>query len=86
MKIGINGFGRIGRNVFRAAIQKPGYGKDFRIVAVNDIAPIDSLAYQLKWDSIYGKLDREVTTDGRSLTVDGSNIVVTQLRDPAEIP
>lgn len=86
MKIGINGFGRIGRNVFRAAIQKPGYGKDFRIVAVNDIAPIDSLAYQLKWDSIYGKLDREVTTDGRSLTVDGSNIAVTQLRDPAEIP
>ena len=86
MKIGINGFGRIGRNVFRAAIQKPGYGKDFRIVAVNDIAPIDSLAYQLKWDSIYGKLDSEVTTDGRSLTVDGSNIAVTQLRDPAEIP
>ena len=86
MKIGINGFGRIGRNVFRAAIQKPGYGKEFRIVAVNDIAPIDSLAYQLKWDSIYGKLDREVTTDGRSLTVDGSNIAVTQLRDPAEIP
>jgi glyceraldehyde 3-phosphate dehydrogenase len=86
MKIGINGFGRIGRNVFRAAIQKPGYGKDFRIVAVNDIAPIDSLAYQLKWDSIYGKLDRKVTTDGRSLSVDGSNIAVTQLRDPAEIP
>lgn len=86
MKIGINGFGRIGRNVFRAAIQKPGYGKDFRIVAVNDIAPIDSLAYQLKWDSIYGKLDGEVTTDGRSLSVDGSNIAVTQLRDPAEIP
>ena len=86
MKIGINGFGRIGRNVFRAAIQKPGYGKDFRIVAVNDIAPIDSLAYQLKWDSIYGKLDGEVTTDGRSLSVDGSNIAVTQFRDPAEIP
>ncbi len=86
MKIGINGFGRIGRNVFRAAIQKPGYGKDFEIVAVNDIAPIDSLAYQLKWDSIYGKLDGEVTTDGRSLSVDGSNIAVTQFRDPAEIP
>ncbi len=86
MKIGINGFGRIGRNVFRAAIQKPGYGKDFRIVAVNDIAPIDSLAYQLKWDSIYGKLDGEVTTDGRSLSVDGSDIAVTQFRDPAEIP
>ena len=86
MKIGVNGFGRIGRNVFRAAIQKPGYGKDFEIVAVNDIAPIDSLAYQLKWDSIYGKLDGEVTTDGRSLSVDGSSIAVTQFRDPAEIP
>jgi glyceraldehyde 3-phosphate dehydrogenase len=86
MKIGINGFGRIGRSVFRAAIQKPGYGKDFEIVAVNDIAPIDSLAYQLKWDSIYGKLDGEVAADGRSLLVDGSNIAVTQFRDPAEIP
>jgi glyceraldehyde 3-phosphate dehydrogenase len=86
MKIGINGFGRIGRSVFRAAIHKPGYGKDFEIVAVNDIAPIDSLAYQLRWDSIYGKLDGEVATDGRSLSVDGANIAVTQFRDPAEIP
>lgn len=64
MKIGINGFGRIGRNVFRAALQKPGYGKDFEIVSVNDIAPIESLAYQLKWDSIYGKLGEKCASRG----------------------
>ncbi len=86
MKIGINGFGRIGRNVFRAALQKPGYGRDLEIVAINDIAPIDSLAYQLKWDSIYGKLDHEVRVDGSSILVGDRTVTVNQSKDPAEIP
>ncbi len=86
VRIGINGFGRIGRNVFRAALQKDGYGKDFEIVAVNDIAPIDSLAYMLKWDSVYGKLGAEVEVDGSSLIVGGRMVHVTQQRSPAEIP
>ena len=86
MKIGINGFGRIGRNFFRAAIQKEGYGKDFEIAAVNDIAPIESLGYQLKWDSIYGRLDRDVRSDGASLVVGDGRVAVTQHKDPAEIP
>ena len=60
MKIGINGFGRIGRNAFRAALCRDGYGKDLEIVAVNDIAPVDSLAYMLRWDSVYGRLDARI--------------------------
>jgi glyceraldehyde 3-phosphate dehydrogenase len=86
MKIGINGFGRIGRNVFRAAIQKEGYGKDFEIVAINDIAPIDSLAYQLKWDSIYGRLDLDVRVEGSALLIGDQTVQVSQSKDPAEIP
>ena len=86
IKIGINGFGRIGRNVFRAALENSGLGKDFDIVAVNDIAPIDSLAYMLKWDSIYGKLDKAVNVEGTSINVGGRKLEITQVKDPAEIP
>jgi len=85
-EIGINGFGRIGRNAFRAAIDRAGYGKDFEIVAINDIAPIDSLAYMLKWDSIYGKLGKDVAVSGGSLVVGGRKLEVTQVKDPGEIP
>ena len=86
MKIGINGFGRIGRNAFRAAIEKPGYGQDLEIVAVNDIAPIDSLAYMLKWDSVYGKIGSDVKVEDGSLVVGGRTVHVTQQRSPSEIP
>ncbi len=86
IKIGINGFGRIGRNAFRAALQKPGYDKDFEIVAVNDIAPVDSLAYMLKYDSIYGKLDQDVKVDGAGILVGGRRLEITQVKDPGEIP
>jgi len=85
-KIGINGFGRIGRNVYRAALQKADFGKDFEIVAVNDIAPIDSLAYMLKWDSVYGKLDKEVKAEGQAIKVGDWKLDVLQVKDPAEIP
>ena len=86
IKIGVNGFGRIGRNFFRAALASSGYGKEFDIVAVNDIAPIDQLAYMLKWDSIYGKLDREVKAEGTGINVGNRRFDVTQEKDPAEIP
>ena len=86
VKIGINGFGRIGRNAYRAAIAKKNYGKDFEIVAINDIAPVDSLAYMLKYDSIYGKLEDEVKVEGNTILVGGRWLEVTQVKDPAEIP
>ncbi|MFH1579478.1 MAG: type I glyceraldehyde-3-phosphate dehydrogenase [Thermoplasmatota archaeon] len=86
IKIGINGFGRIGRNAYRAALEHSGFGKDFEIVAVNDIAPIDSLAYMLKWDSVYGKLAKEVKVEGTSINVGGRKLEITQVKDPGEIP
>ena len=86
VKIGINGFGRIGRNVFRAALQKKVLGKGFEIVAVNDVAPIESLSYMLKYDSVYGKLDQPVKADGSGISVGDSRFEVTQVKDPGEIP
>lgn len=86
VKIGINGFGRIGRNVYRAALGNKGFGKDFDIVAVNDVAPIDSLAHLLKYDSIYGVLDMDVKIEGSTINVSGKKLEITQLKDPAEIP
>ena len=86
MNIGINGFGRIGRNVFRAALKNPGFGKDFNIVAINDIAPVDSLAYLLKWDTVYGRLDAEVEGTDNVIRIDGHEVAVSQMRAPAEIP
>jgi glyceraldehyde 3-phosphate dehydrogenase len=86
IKVGINGFGRIGRNVYRAALEKKELGKDFDIVAINDIAPVDSLAYLLKWDSVYGKLDRDVKAEGQDIKVGDRKLEVTQVKDPGEIP
>jgi len=86
LKIGINGFGRIGRNVYRAALAKKELGKDFEIVAINDIAPIDSMAYLLKWDSVYGKLDRDVKVEGQTIKVGERSLEVMQVKDPGEIP
>ena len=86
IKIGINGFGRIGRNVYRAALESKGFGKDFEIVAVNDIAPADQFAHLLKYDSIYGKLKDEVKADGSGIAVSGKRFELTQIKDPAEIP
>jgi glyceraldehyde 3-phosphate dehydrogenase len=86
VKIGINGFGRIGRNAYRAALEMRGFGKEFDIVAVNDVAPVDSLAYLLKYDSVYGKLDKEVKVEGSGISVDGRRLEITQLKDPGEIP
>jgi len=86
IKIGINGFGRIGRNVYRAALENRGFGKEFEIVAVNDVAPVDQFAHLLKFDSIYGKLKEEVKVEGSGISVAGKRFEVTQVKDPAEIP
>ncbi|GAA2526170.1 type I glyceraldehyde-3-phosphate dehydrogenase [Microbacterium mitrae] len=83
VKIGINGFGRIGRNYLRAALAQ---GADLEIVAVNDLTDNKTLAHLLKYDSILGRLDQEVTYDDESITVGGKVIRVFEERDPANLP
>jgi len=80
-KIGINGFGRIGRNVLRAALK----GSAVEVVAVNDLTDTKTLAHLLKYDSILGPLGKDVTADADSITVDGKKIHVFAIKDPAEI-
>ncbi|MBB6445080.1 type I glyceraldehyde-3-phosphate dehydrogenase [Bacillus benzoevorans] len=81
VKVGINGFGRIGRNVFRAAINNP----EFDIVAVNDLTDAKMLAHLLKYDSVHGVLDADISVDGNNLVVNGKTITVKAERDPAQI-
>ena len=83
VKIGINGFGRIGRNFFRAAKQQ---GKDWDFVAVNDITDSKTLAHLLSYDSVLGRFDGEVATSENGLVVDGDELRVLAVRDPAELP
>ena len=83
VKIGINGFGRIGRNFFRAARQKKA---DLEIVAVNDITDAKTLAHLLKYDSVFGRFDGDVSHDGDGLIVDGIPLRVIAERDPANLP
>src|ERR687898_693047 len=78
VRVGINGFGRIGRNYLRAA-----KGKDAEVVAVNDLTDNKSLAHLLKYDSTFGRLDGEVTYDDESITVGGQKIAASAQRDPA---
>ncbi|MEM3590335.1 MAG: type I glyceraldehyde-3-phosphate dehydrogenase [Candidatus Bathyarchaeia archaeon] len=83
LKVGINGFGRIGRVFFRCALK---YGLDAEIVAVNDITDPRTLAHLLKYDSVHGVLDSEVKYSKDSITVDGREIKVFSRRDPGELP
>jgi glyceraldehyde 3-phosphate dehydrogenase len=83
VKIGINGFGRIGRNYFRAALAK---GSDIEIVAVNDLTDNAALAHLLKYDTITGRLDATVELDGSTIIVNGKPIIVLEERDPANLP
>jgi len=83
VRIGINGFGRIGRNFFRAARK---LGADFEFVAVNDITDSRTLAHLLKYDSVLGTLDAEIKATGDGLSVDGTDIRVLAERDPANLP
>ncbi len=82
IKVGINGFGRIGRMVFRAAV------KDFpeiEVVGINDLLEPDYLAYMLKHDSVHGRFKGEVSVDGNTLVVNGKRIRLTAVKDPAEL-
>ncbi|MES1174666.1 MAG: type I glyceraldehyde-3-phosphate dehydrogenase [Myxococcales bacterium] len=79
IKIGINGFGRIGRMAFRAALRR----RDVQVVAVNDLLELPHLAYLLKHDSVHGKLAHEITLQDRALVVDGRPIRATAVKDPA---
>ena len=82
IKIGINGFGRIGRMVFRAAVQN---FNDIEIVGINDLLEPDYLAYMLKYDSVHGRFKGDVSVDGGHLVVNGKKIRLTQERDPAAL-
>ena len=82
VKIGINGFGRIGRNVFRAALKE----STLEIVAVNDLTDAKTLAHLLKYDSVHGILDAEVSHTENSITVNGKEIRVYAEKDPALLP
>ena len=81
-RVGINGFGRIGRNYLRAALAK---GSDIEIVAVNDLSDPKGLAHLLKYDSVNGRLPQEVRVDGQNIIVDGQVIKVLAERDPANL-
>ena len=83
IKVGINGFGRIGRMVFRAAIQN--FSKDIEIVGINDLLAPDYLAYMLKYDSVHGHFQGEIAVEGTNLIVNGKKIRLTQVKDPAEL-
>ena len=83
IKVGINGFGRIGRMVFRAAIKN--FSKDIEIVGINDLLSPDYLAYMLKYDSVHGQFQGEVAVEGTNLIVNGKKIRLTAVKDPAEL-
>ena len=83
IRLGINGFGRIGRMVFRAAVEN--FAKDVVVVGINDLLDPDYLAYMLKYDSVHGEFKHEIKVDGNYLVVDGNKIQVFCEKDPANI-
>ena len=82
IKVGINGFGRIGRNVLRSAVQN---FSDIEIVAINDLLEPDYLAYMLQYDSVHGRFKGEISVEGNTLIVNGKKIRLSQERDPAAL-
>ena len=82
IKIGINGFGRIGRMVFRAAVKN---FKDIEVVGINDLLEPDYLAYMLQYDSVHGRFDGSIAVEGNTLVVNGKKIRLTAVKDPAEL-
>jgi glyceraldehyde 3-phosphate dehydrogenase len=82
IKVGINGFGRIGRMVFRAAVRD---FKDIEVVGINDLLEPDYLAYMLKYDSVHGRFKGDVSVEGSTLVVNGRRIRLTACKDPAEL-
>ncbi|MFL5124318.1 MAG: type I glyceraldehyde-3-phosphate dehydrogenase [Microvirga sp.] len=84
VKVAINGFGRIGRNILRAIVESG--RKDIEVVAVNDLGPVETNAHLLRFDSVHGRFPSEVTVEGDSIVVDGHKIRVTAIKNPAELP
>lgn len=83
IKVGINGFGRIGRMVFRAAVKN--FGSDIQIVGINDLLDADYLAYMLRYDSVHGRFEGDIQIEGNCLVVNGNKIRLTAEMDPANL-
>ena len=83
IKVGINGFGRIGRMVFRSAIKN--FADEIEVVGINDLLDPDYLAYMLMYDSVHGRFEGEVSVDGNNLIVNGKKIRLTSEKDPAAL-
>ena len=83
IKVGINGFGRIGRMVFRAAVQN--FSQDIEVVAINDLLEPDYLAYMLQYDSVHGRFKGTIAVEGNTLIVNGKRIRLSAVKDPAEL-
>ena len=83
IKVGINGFGRIGRMVFRAAVEN--FSKDIQIVGINDLLDPEYLAYMLKYDSVHGEFKGDVKIEGNFMIVNGNKIRLTAEKDPLNL-
>ncbi|MBQ9974127.1 MAG: type I glyceraldehyde-3-phosphate dehydrogenase, partial [Oscillospiraceae bacterium] len=81
IKVGINGFGRIGRMVFRASLNHP----EIEIVGINDLCPAEYLAYMLKYDTMHGKCEAEIGSTETAIVVNGKEIPVSAERNPADL-
>src|SRR5262245_28761809 len=84
VRVAINGFGRIGRNVLRAIAEAK--RNDIEVVAINDLAPVETNAHLLRFDSVHGRFPREVTVNGDTISVGNGAIKVTAVKDPATLP
>src|ERR1700709_1873549 len=83
IRVGINGFGRIGRLFFRGLATRP---KDFDVVGINDLGEAKHLAHLLKYDSVHGRFPGEVSADGENIVVNGVKIPVSKVRSPKDLP
>src|SRR5205085_10192747 len=84
VRVAINGFGRIGRNVLRAVAEAK--RKDMEVIAINDLAPVETNAHLLRFDSVHGRFPGEVKVDGDSIDCGTGKIKVTAIKNPAELP
>ena len=84
VRVAINGFGRIGRNILRAIVEANRH--DIEVVAVNDLAPVETNAHLLRFDSVHGRFPGEVTVKGDTISCGNGAIKVTAMKDPAQLP
>lgn len=84
VRVGINGFGRIGRNILRAIAESG--RKDIEVVGINDLGPVETNAHLLRFDSVHGRFPGTVTVDGDTINLGGGKIKVTAERDPSKLP